>query len=76
MPLVYPSCSPSKPAQRVFRIKMLFPSDVLCNKAGQAVLRQKVTNSVNGLNRDWNFCSYAIEGTRFVVAPLHSLPHL
>ncbi|EDW33673.1 GL19677, partial [Drosophila persimilis] len=64
MPLVYPSCSPSKPAQRVFRIKMLFPSDVLCNKAGQAVLRQKVTNSVNGLNRDWNFCSYAIEGTR------------
>lgn len=64
MPLVYPSCSPAKPAQRVFRIKMLFPSDVLCNKAGQAVLRQKVTNSVNALNRDWNFCSYAIEGTR------------
>lgn len=25
----------SKPAQRVFRIKMLFPSDVLCNEAGQ-----------------------------------------
>lgn len=64
MPLVYPSCSPAKPAQRVFRIKMLFPSDVLCNKAGQAVLRQKVTNSVNALNRDWNFCSYSIEGTR------------
>lgn len=54
----------SKPAQRVFRIKMLFPSDVLCNKAGQGVLRQKVTNSVNALNRDWNFCSYSVEGTR------------
>lgn len=54
----------AKPAQRVFRIKMLFPSDVLCNKAGQGVLRQKVTNSVNSLNRDWNFCSYSVEGTR------------
>lgn len=43
---------------------MLFPSDVLCNKAGQGVLRQKVTNSVNALNRDWNFCSYSVEGTR------------
>uniref|UniRef100_A0A1A9UCN5 Uncharacterized protein n=1 Tax=Glossina austeni TaxID=7395 RepID=A0A1A9UCN5_GLOAU len=64
MPLIYPSCSPSKPAQRVFRIRMLFPSDVLCNKAGQGVLRQKVTNSVNALNRDWNFCSNTVEGTR------------
>lgn len=42
---------------------MLFPSDVLCNKAGQSVLRQKVTNSINALNRDWHFCSYSIEGT-------------
>ncbi|XP_073822904.1 sushi, von Willebrand factor type A, EGF and pentraxin domain-containing protein uif isoform X2 [Musca autumnalis] len=64
MPLVYPACSPSKLAQRVFRIKMLFPSDVLCNKAGQGVLRQKVTSSVNSLNRDWNFCSYSVEGSR------------
>lgn len=43
---------------------MHFPSDVLCNKAGQGVLRQKVTSSVNSLNRDWNFCSYSVEGTR------------
>ncbi|KAL7042588.1 hypothetical protein ACKWTF_001212 [Chironomus riparius] len=63
-PLIYPSCSPSKPAQRVFRIQMLFPSDVLCNEAGQGVLRQKVKNSVNSLNRDWNFCSHSTEGSR------------
>ncbi|XP_055681349.1 sushi, von Willebrand factor type A, EGF and pentraxin domain-containing protein 1 isoform X2 [Lutzomyia longipalpis] len=63
-PLVYPSCSPAKPAQRVFRIKMLFPSDVLCNEAGQGVLRQRVKNAVNSLNRDWNFCSYSTEGSR------------
>lgn len=63
-PLVYPSCSPAKPAQRVFRIKMHFPSDVLCNEAGQGVLRQKVKNAINSLNRDWNFCSYVAEGSR------------
>lgn len=56
----------AKPAQRVFRIKMLFPSDVLCNEAGQGVLRQRVKNAVNSLNRDWNFCSYSTEGSRLV----------
>lgn len=54
----------AKPAQRVFRIQMLFPSDVLCNEAGQTVLRQRVKNAVNSLNRDWNFCSYSTEGSR------------
>lgn len=63
-PLVYPSCSPSKPAQRVFKIQMLFPSDVLCNEAGQGVLRNRVKSAVNSLNRDWNFCSYSAEGSR------------
>lgn len=43
---------------------MLFPSSVLCNEAGQGVLRQKVKNAVNSLNRDWNFCSYSVEGTK------------
>lgn len=54
----------SKPAQRVFRIQMHFPSDVLCNEAGQTVLRQRVSLAVNSLNRDWNFCSYSTEGSR------------
>lgn len=43
---------------------MLFPSDVLCNEAGQGVLRQRVRNAVNSLNRDWSFCSYSTEGSR------------
>lgn len=43
---------------------MLFPSSVLCNEAGQGVLKQKVRNSINTLNRDWNFCSFSVEGTR------------
>lgn len=54
----------SKPAQRVFKIAMLFPTSVLCNEAGQGVLKQKVRNAVNSLNRDWNFCSFSVEGTR------------
>lgn len=43
---------------------MLFPTSVLCNEAGQSVLRHKVRNAVNVLNRDWNFCSFSVEGTR------------
>lgn len=43
---------------------MLFPSSVLCNEAGQGVLKQKVRSAVNSLNRDWNFCSFSVEGTR------------
>lgn len=66
----------AKPAQRVFRIKMLFPSDVLCNEAGQGVLRQRVKNAVNSLNRDWNFCSYSTEGSRFVLHTLNCLGRL
>jgi hypothetical protein len=60
----YCAFTASKPAQRVFKIQMLFPSDVLCNEAGQGVLRQRVKNSVNSLNRDWNFCTHSTEGSR------------
>ncbi|XP_032681239.1 sushi, von Willebrand factor type A, EGF and pentraxin domain-containing protein 1 isoform X1 [Odontomachus brunneus] len=64
LPLVYPACTTATSAQRVFRIKMSFPTSVLCNEAGQGVLRNKVKNAVNSLNRDWNFCSYSYEGNR------------
>lgn len=46
---------------------MLFPSSVLCNEAGQGVLRQKVRNAVNQLNRDWNFCSYFADGKNTLI---------
>lgn len=43
----------SKPAQRVVRIKMLFPSDVLCNEAGQVSIKNESCQRVwkNG----WKF---------------------
>ena len=53
----------SKPAQRVFKVGMKFPTSVLCNEAGQGVLRQKVRNAINSLNREWNFCSNSLKGT-------------
>ncbi|KAF4522838.1 hypothetical protein B566_EDAN008100 [Ephemera danica] len=62
--LVYPACSASRPAQRVFKVAMQFPSSVLCNEAGQGVLRQRVRNAINTLNRRWNVCSFHVEGTR------------
>lgn len=43
---------------------MLFPTSVLCNEAGQGVLRQRIRNAVNTLNRDWNFCSFSVDGSR------------
>lgn len=64
LPIVYPACSQSRPAQRVFKVGMKFPTSVLCNEAGQGVLRQKVRTSINALNREWNFCSNSLKGTR------------
>ncbi|XP_064091137.1 sushi, von Willebrand factor type A, EGF and pentraxin domain-containing protein 1-like isoform X2 [Macrobrachium nipponense] len=55
--LVYPACSPSTPAQRVFKINMQFPSSVICNAAGQNVLSEKIKHALNKLNSDWNFCT-------------------
>lgn len=46
---------------------MLFPTSVLCNEAGQGVLRQKVRTAINALNRDWNYCSYSLEGKFILV---------
>lgn len=55
----------ARPAQRVFRVAMQFPSSVLCNEAGQGVLRQRVRNAINTLNRRWNLCSFNNEGNLF-----------
>lgn len=68
--------SGSTSAQRVFKINMNFPTSVLCNEAGQGVLKQKVRHAVNSLNRDWNFCSYSFEGTWiFLVIVLCEILH-
>ncbi|XP_076035426.1 sushi, von Willebrand factor type A, EGF and pentraxin domain-containing protein uif [Oratosquilla oratoria] len=57
VPLVYPSCAPATPAQRVFKINMRFPSSVICNSAGQNVLSERIQLALNKLNIDWKFCS-------------------
>lgn len=44
---------------------MNFPTSVLCNEAGQEVLKQQVRRAVNSLNREWNFCSNSFEGINY-----------
>ncbi|XP_045614794.2 uncharacterized protein uif isoform X1 [Procambarus clarkii] len=62
-PLVYPSCSPASPAQRVFNINMQFPSSVICNAAGQNVLSERIKIALNKLNAQWNFCTHTAAST-------------
>ena len=35
VPFVYPACSKAKPAQKIFKIKLDYLTDVLCNDAGK-----------------------------------------
>ncbi|CAL4150116.1 unnamed protein product [Meganyctiphanes norvegica] len=57
IPLMYPACAPASTAQRVFKIKMQFPSSVICNQAGENVLHEKIRMAINKLNSNWNFCT-------------------
>lgn len=41
----------SRPAQRVFKIKLQFPSAGLCNEAGQGVLRERIKLAIAKLNQ-------------------------
>lgn len=56
-PMVYPTCSRASPAQRVFKIKMQFPSSDFCNNAGQSVLSKRIRVALAKLNSDWNICT-------------------
>ncbi|CAG7724478.1 unnamed protein product [Allacma fusca] len=56
-PLAYPSCTTSRPAQRVFKVKLQFPSSGLCNEAGQGVLKERIKIAITKLNQDWRFCA-------------------
>ena len=52
----------ANPAQRVFKIKLNFPTSVFCNNAGQGVLQSKIQSALLNLNKDWNVCSNNILG--------------
>ena len=47
----------SRPAQRVFKVKLQFPSSGLCNEAGQGVLKERIKLAIAKLNQDWRFCA-------------------
>ena len=54
-PFVYPACSVSSPAQKIFKIKLQYLAQVLCSKAGQGVLKDKIINALQDLNKEWRF---------------------
>ncbi|XP_040577922.1 uncharacterized protein uif [Lepeophtheirus salmonis] len=56
-PFSYPSCSKTKPAQKIFKIKLDYLTNVLCNEAGKGVLKSKIVNALQQLNKEWKFSS-------------------
>ena len=56
-PFVYPACSEAKPAQKIFKIKLQYLTSVLCNDAGQGVLRNKIITALQELNKEWRFAT-------------------
>jgi len=54
-PFVYPACSVATPAQKIFKIKLQYLAQVLCSKAGQGVLKNKIINALQELNKEWRF---------------------
>ena len=56
-PLVYPACSASTAAQKIFKIKFGYITSVLCNDAGKSVLKDKIQKALQELNNEWKFSS-------------------
>ena len=52
---VYPACTRSSSAQKVFKIKLDYITEVLCNDAGKGVLKQNILEALQALNKEWNF---------------------
>ena len=47
----YPACSETKPAQKIFKIKLDYITDVLCNDAGKGVLKKRIIDALQELNK-------------------------
>ena len=51
----YPACSETKPAQKIFKIKLDYITDVLCNDAGKGVLKKRIIDALQELNKVYIF---------------------
>jgi len=45
------------PAQKIFKLKLDYLTDVLCNDAGKGVLKARLIAALQELNKEWNFSS-------------------
>ncbi|UYV83192.1 clec-78 [Cordylochernes scorpioides] len=57
--LVFPACAPKRPAQRIFRVEMNFPSSVVCSESGKKILHAKIAEGLGKVNQEWKVCSDA-----------------
>ncbi|XP_055948273.1 uncharacterized protein LOC129981454 isoform X2 [Argiope bruennichi] len=55
--LVFPACSARKPAQKIFKIDMNFPSSVVCSESGKKILQSRIESNLLQVNREWRICS-------------------
>lgn len=55
-PFVFPACATKRPARRIFRVAMNFPSSVICSDSGKKILHDRVKESIKKVNKDWNIC--------------------
>ena len=53
----YPQCMKTVPATRVILLRVAYPASSLCTDASKEALRNKLTMSLNEMNKKWELCS-------------------
>jgi len=61
--LVFPACAPQHAAQRVFRMQVNFPSNVVCSESGKKILKSRVQDNLLKIDQSWKLCSEERRGS-------------
>lgn len=62
-PLVFPACAPQHAAQRVFRMQVNFPSNVVCSESGKKILKSRVQENLLKVDQIWKLCAEERRGS-------------
>ena len=62
-PMVFPSCSPKHPAQRIFKLTMNFYSNAICSESGKKILSSRISENLAKIDRSWKVCSDESRGS-------------
>jgi len=61
--LVFPSCAPKHPAQRVFKLSLLFPSSAVCSESGKRILQSRISEGLSKVDRNSKICADETRGS-------------